>query len=236
VPLRGAREIPTARLVSGFTLIEMLVVLAIITVLMAIVFSSQSSFNKSLVLSNTAYDVALTLRNAQAFGLGNRVTVGNIKNAGYGIHLVKGTQTSFTLFADLDIPDIDNCHGLPLSRDINAPDAQYGNCVYTFSADGPAVQTYNLNNGVTISDFCARDAMFGILVCANNGSINMNSLDIVFARPNPDVFIRRDSVPNTYYPDTAACIVLTQSQDTSAHRYVSVSSVGEITVNSTSCI
>ena len=53
---------------SGFTLVEMVVVLAIITVISGVVLSDQTSFNKTLVLANTAYDIALTVRSVETFG------------------------------------------------------------------------------------------------------------------------------------------------------------------------
>ena len=53
-----------------------MVVLAIVTSITAIVFTSQNSFNKTLILANTAYDIALTFRSAATYGLGGR-TIGN---------------------------------------------------------------------------------------------------------------------------------------------------------------
>ena len=51
-----------SNLSKGFTLIELLIVLAIIATVTTIALSSQSNFNKTLILANTAYDIALTLR------------------------------------------------------------------------------------------------------------------------------------------------------------------------------
>ena len=47
---------------AGFTLIEMIIVIAIIGIITLVVIVSQGSFNKSLILSNAAYDLALALR------------------------------------------------------------------------------------------------------------------------------------------------------------------------------
>ena len=57
---------------AGFTLIEMLVVVAIITVVTAVMFSNQSNFSSSVLLANTTYDVALSARDAETYGLGTR--------------------------------------------------------------------------------------------------------------------------------------------------------------------
>src|SRR3989344_4714141 len=84
----------------AFTLIELLVVTAIIGVLSLVVVVNQGSFNRTFMLANTSYDIALTLRNAQTFGMGSRSRDGS-ENAGYGIHFDKNTPKSFILFADI---------------------------------------------------------------------------------------------------------------------------------------
>ena len=76
-----------------------MVVLTIIVVITTVVVASQSSFNKTLILVNTAYDIALTLRSAETYGLGSRA-FGGVVNAGYGLNFQSGTPQSFTLFAD----------------------------------------------------------------------------------------------------------------------------------------
>ena len=108
----------------GFSLLELLVVLGIITVITAITITSQSAFNKTLVLANTAYDFALTVRYAQTYGIGSRAA-GTLSNTGYGIHVARGVTDSFIFFADSDPapggPGV--CH-TPPSGDPSAPDAQ----------------------------------------------------------------------------------------------------------------
>lgn len=49
----------------GFGLVELLVSISIITIVMAIVFTRQSSFNGAVLLRGEAYKVALTLRDIQ---------------------------------------------------------------------------------------------------------------------------------------------------------------------------
>ena len=87
------------RLRRAFTLIELLVVLAIIGVIMTIVISSQGAFNKTLILSNAGYDIALTLRDTESYGLGSRAS-GTVANAGYGVQLQNSLPSSFILFAE----------------------------------------------------------------------------------------------------------------------------------------
>jgi len=203
----------------GFSLIELMVVLAIIGVVMSIVLTSQSTFNKTLILKNTAYDIALTLRNAQTYGLGSRATTATA-NAGYGVHFQIGTPGAFTFFADtFPAPSAFSCHP---TINTSAPDAQPGDCVYTVGQDQKVIE-YVLGNSITVSDFCAFGSSWS---CAQDG--NLSSLDIVFARPNPDTFIRSNG--SSY---TSACITVTSPQG--GARFVSVASSGQINANATSC-
>ena len=212
---------------AGFTLIELMVVLAIIVVISTVILSSQSSFNRTLILSNTAYDIALTLRSAQTYGLSSRA-VGTTVNAGYGINFQKSTLDSFTLFAD-SYPGpsaISVCHPI---TDISTPDALPGNCSYE-SSQGEKILDYKLGNGITVSDFCA--LAFGAWSCASTGALT--SLDIVFARPNPDAFISVNGVYSSMFPVTKVCIAVTSPQH-DTWRYITVTASGQIVANATSC-
>ena len=193
----------------------MLVVLAIITFLMSIILTSQSSFNKSFVLENTAYDIALTLRDAEIFGLGSR-GVDAVSNVGYGLHFDTGSPGSFLLFADTYTP-----------ASCGMPNCKPGDKIYT--SDDVLRQTYTLGNGITVNDFCVFNGTNWS--CAYSNGSTLNSLDIVFARPNPDAFIRVNSDTLTSYSKT--CVSLTSPQG--GARFVSVSLSGEIKANASSC-
>ncbi|MEK7114079.1 MAG: type II secretion system protein [Patescibacteria group bacterium] len=209
----------------GFTLIELMVVLAIMVVIMGVVLTSQSSFNRTIVLANTAYDIALTLRSAGVYGLGSRVT-SSASNAGYGIHVETETSGAFTLFADT-YPAIGQsglCHP---QVDSFAPDARPGNCAYEVN-QGERVADYTLENAITISNFCAYDGGWS---CANGG--NVHSLDIVFARPNADPFMSANGSYALSSPVTRACITVSSPQGDS--RFISIGESGGITANASSC-
>ena len=203
---------------AGFTLIELMVVLAIITVIASVVFTSQGSFNKTLVLENTAYDIALTLRSAQSRGLGSRALIdaaGNLvsERSGYGLHLIQSTPASFTFFADT-FPDV-SC---------DTPDCRPGDHVYTAGSDS-LLKTYLLGNGITIGNFCA--FINGSWECSANGSIT--ALDIVFMRPNPNPFMSADGAYSPLFPVTKACITVISPQGGS--KFISVASSGQISAN-----
>ncbi|HQT82537.1 MAG TPA: type II secretion system protein [Candidatus Paceibacterota bacterium] len=205
----------------GFTLVELLVVLAIMLTITSIALTSQSSFNKTLILANTAYDIGLTLRSAESFGLGSRATTLGAANAGYGIHISAGSNNSFILFADTSpagSPGSLNCSS---KSSVGAPNCGPGDGVYTASdVSTPSIPSYTLNNGVIISDFCAYN---GSWVCAHSYGSTLSALDIVFARPNPTPTITANG--QTY---TNACIIVSSLQAGTIPHYVSVSPSGEI--------
>lgn len=213
---------------KGLTLVELMVVMGIIMTLASIALVSQNSFNKSLLVANTAYDIALTLRGAERYGLSTRAE-GAISNAGYGLHFARSSPTTFTLFADLyPLASISSdCH--PTS-DASTPSAKPGNCVFDES-QGEKIITYTLGNGITVSDFCGYAA--GVWTCANSNGASLTSLDIVFARPNPDAFMSTNGSYDTAAPVTAACLVVTSPSG--GYRYVKVSSTGAISANASSC-
>lgn len=196
---------------------ELLVVLAIVIGITMVVLTSQSSFNKTLLLANTAYDIALTLRFTESLGIGT-LAVSATANAGRGAHFQKGTVGSFNTFADIYPGAV-----------CTTPDCKPGDRVYEVGRD-QLLQTYTLGNGMMISDFCARAAS-GNWSCANSLDNALSSLDIVFARPNPDAFIRTNGNASNAY--AGACLAVASLQGGS--RFIGVAPSGAITANASSC-
>ena len=192
--------------------------MAIIMIITAIVFTSQNAFNQTLVLANTAYDVALSLRSAESFGLGARGASG-VTNAGYGIHFTVGN--TFVSFAD-------TAGGVSCNN--STPICKIGDGVYTAGSDSSAAQT-TIGNGVTVSKFCALSGITSVWSCSSG---TLTSIDVVFTRPDPTPSIKSKSTsggPVVSYSN--ACIELSSPQG--AKRFVSVEASGEINANETSC-
>ena len=201
---------------AGFTLVELMVVVVIIAIVTGVVITSQGAFNQTLVLTNTAYDIALTLRSAETFGLSTRAA-GAAVNAGYGLHFQAGSSGSFTLFADT----------FP-APSCATPNCNSGDHVYTSGSD-TFVQTYELGNHITIADFCA--LVNNNWTCAGNGGLT--SLDITFERPNPNAFMSENGAYSASSPVTLSCITLTSPQGGS--RFLTVGVSGQIIANALSC-
>ncbi len=87
---------------AGFTLVELLVSISIFAVITALVMFKYNRFNGSILLTNLAYDVALTIRQAQVYGLNVRETAINSNNftTAYGAHFDTANSTTFIFFVD----------------------------------------------------------------------------------------------------------------------------------------
>lgn len=208
--------------VRGFTLIEMLVVLAIIIVVTGIVLSGESNFNRSFLLTNTTYDVALSFRSAETYGLASQAYGGSL-NAGYGIYLSLASPSSYVMFAD-SYPSAASKYGSSVS-----PASRPGNGLYDASQN-ELIQQFGLGAGFSIAQFCMRTAD-GTVNCYTPAANPTQQLSIVFSRPSEEANIETLS-GGAATPGTGACITIQSSAGDS--RYISITQVGQIAV-ATSC-
>jgi prepilin-type N-terminal cleavage/methylation domain-containing protein len=239
---RKRRHLPT----RGFTLIEMLVVTAIIIIVTGTVLVGQGSFNRSVILTDTTYTLALSIRQAQSFGLSsrtftNRQTSISYNNTGYGIHLDRSTPTSYVFYADVN-PEIGgsvsaNCPGHSII-DPSSPEARPGNCLYDGPAGGELVQTYAFSHGYSIVKFCGYVGIGSgaTAYCSDNGGLQ--ALDMSFERPNTSsVLIGVIGNEFTGFPSlvsqnfTSVCIQISPS-DNSNSNYVKITQLGQVSVGS----
>jgi prepilin-type N-terminal cleavage/methylation domain-containing protein len=88
---------------SGFSLVELLVSISIITIVVSVIIVQQTSFNGAVLLRNEAYEVALTLRNIQLNAVSASVNNGSFR-ALYGAHFRTDTNFNqiFPIFKDAD--------------------------------------------------------------------------------------------------------------------------------------
>lgn len=85
---------------QGFTIVEVVVVVAIVALLSAVLMFQFRKFDSQLLLRNTAYEVAGALREVQVFGVSVRGS-GGYFDAGYGLHFTMGT--SYLAFRDTNL-------------------------------------------------------------------------------------------------------------------------------------
>ncbi len=88
---------------AGFTLVELIVSVAIFAVMTALVVAKYGNFNNNILFTNLAYDVAGIIRTAQSYGLSVRSAddVGNFQSA-YGVHISTDQPKTIIFFADTD--------------------------------------------------------------------------------------------------------------------------------------
>ena len=168
-PLRHTYPSHTVR---AFTLVEMLVVMAIFVVISAVTLASNSRFGGNVTLETLAYDIALSVRQAQVYGIAVRRSDLGSSDFGraYGIHVNSVTPNSYQLFADIAPGD-----GLYSCPDPENPST----C--------ELVQNMTLQGGFAISDLCVRPI-------GQAEMCDREELNIIFRRPEPDAFIRVDGI------------------------------------------
>ena len=216
---------------NGFTLIELMVIVAIMLIMTSVIFFNYNKFNSDMLLNNFAYDLSLSIRQAQVYGVATKesssATAGGAVDSSthsssflyaYGVHFDIASSTNFKLF-------VDNVH------------PSFG--TYDTSPD-EALQTYTFQKGVKIKEMCVDedDYMIGT-PCASFGGSSVSKLDITFLRPNPEAriaaFGATDTVkiciidPQAGKGCSRAAIVL-QNTDNSARKVVVISSTGQISV------
>ena len=189
--MMGVREIGVL-VIKGFTLLEMIVVIGIFGIVSSIVIWNYNKFTGNTVLTNMAYELALSVREAQLFGtsaIGNSSNI-NTFNQHIGARFVKGTD-SYIIFID-----------------------ENNNNMYDNTGD-TIFKTLTLQSGVVVEE---------VNVCDVAGSIN--TLDIVFARPNPEPII------NGSFLESAQIKIVSK---TGTARYVKVNGAGQVEVTTDSC-
>ncbi|MDD5165697.1 MAG: prepilin-type N-terminal cleavage/methylation domain-containing protein [Candidatus Pacebacteria bacterium] len=199
---------------TGFTIIELIISLAIFAAMTALVIAKYGSFNQGTLITNMAYDMALTVRTAQTYGLSVKSTDPTVDNFGsaYGVHFAGNDITHFTFFAD-------TVNGIGSA----------------FKYDGTAedITKYTITQGAQITAIC-----LGALLsdCATNANgayklIGTDSLDITYKRPNPNAYFYVTNASNvtTAYTQPIAFITLSSSDNTN-NQVVYVRKNGQISV------
>lgn len=143
---------------------------AILVVITSLILVNNARFGGAVLLENLAYDVALSVRQAQVYGIAvQRFGTGSgaLFSPGYGMHFDTSDPTTYILFADLD-----------------------GTGVYDpNSSPSEVVQSTDIESGYKVSDLCVTPAIGSTEVCG------IGALDILFKRPEPDAYISRNGIP-----------------------------------------
>ncbi len=203
---------------KGFSLIEMLIVVALFTIITGAALMNHSRFGESILATNLAYDIALALREAQSYGIAVRESplAGNGFDIGYGVHFA--SDAFFVFFADRD----GNKRYDGTSVD--------GVCIV--DANSECLKVYKLERGNTILSFCGTmAALGGGAECRNflSGDATLSFMDLLFKRPIPDAFVRTNlnGSSEERYRSGAVTIVSPRGREA---RTVEVFQTGQISI------
>ncbi len=204
---------------KGFTLYEAVIAMAIFIILTGVVLLRHNQFQGSVLITNLAYDVALSLRQAQIYGVSVREDTGAATTelsfqSGYGIHFDNVPENKqYLLFADAysNIP--------PVGR----------NNKY----DGVAeiLQTNKIKGGSFLSDVCVFEPSLQIEHCFSDVPPTFKTLDITFQRPQPEaILMAYDGSGNSLYNSGLSTALIKLETPSGVLRCVRVETTGQISV------
>ncbi|MBI2109178.1 MAG: prepilin-type N-terminal cleavage/methylation domain-containing protein [Parcubacteria group bacterium] len=88
---------------EGFSLVELLVTVSIFVIVTSIVLINFPSFSSKIALDNLAHEVALSVRQAQVFGVSSKESaIGSGIFPSHGAHFDINQNAKFSLFIDID--------------------------------------------------------------------------------------------------------------------------------------
>ncbi len=161
---------------NGFTLIELMTVMAIFAVVTATVMANYHGFGRNTAHKNLAYNIALAIREAQVSGITGRNldTAGGDYFSNYGIYFSLASPKDYIFF-----------------RDKTSLGTQH-----IFDAgQGELIGDYKILSAHSITGLC-------VYASPGGSCISVPQLNITFKRPQPDAYIVNDD-PNTLYPEAS---------------------------------
>lgn len=185
----------------------------------------QGDFNRSILLTDTAYTVALSLREMQTLGLSSRKFT-NIQNAGYGGYFTTTAagRSSYILFADTVDADAASIPSNCVVGTPGTPEAKPGDCIYTAGSDG-IVQRYAFSRNFTVSRLCGTAG--GVRACT------YTELSAAFLRSSTESMMEGKIGSGAWVPLTKAEIYVNSGNG--GTRGICVSQVGQISVAYNDC-
>ncbi len=203
---------------AGFTLIELLVVIVIMSLITLVFLNRQNKFDSSTIMRSLAYSIALSVRQAQVYGISVRPTTSSTGkfSSAHGLYFLRTTPSSYVLFSDQD-------------RDNK----------YTIGIDG-VDQTFTLNGGYAITEFCAVSSSGRRCSTGADDSAgapgSISSLSIIFVRPNPDAQIYAYDGSGTQIlfggsPEVySSAYVQISSLNNTDKRFIAITNTGQVSV------
>lgn len=219
---------------KGFTIVELMVVVSIMVIMTSVIFFNYNKFNESTLMTSVAYDLSLTIRQAQVYGVAVRQGYGSQSAPidtssigdtnfrwGYGVHFDKlavAPGSPVELFTDYP--------------SVNLPNGNHvGNGIYnTAVAEGDvSLQPYSFQRGIKISQLC-------VTVSSPSGpseTCTYDTLDVTFKRPEPEATISAklaNAANSSLINNAVSARIELHNKDDSIKKSVVVYPTGQISV------
>lgn len=159
---------------KGMTLVELVVSIAIFTLISGITIFNYGDLRSSFSIQNITNDIALSIRKAQSYAIGAS-GISSSFSYGYGVHFSldtsptesSGGERAFAIFSDIySNKKYDYQNGI--------------SCGSLIDSDNECIEMLNITSTDKIVGFYINDTL-------EETSAN-STLDIVFVRPNPDAY------------------------------------------------
>ena len=193
---------------SGFTLVELLVTISMFVIITGVILVNSNKFDSTVLLNNFTYDVALTIKQAQSYGVNVKESSSGSFNTAYGVYFdLAQSKTNFVLFNDVNDNKI------------------YDGLLTACPTDSvECIQKYSMTKGTGIKSICAGSDETD---CKNNPA---DQLSIMFKRPNLSALIYSKIGGNPLSTEKAYAKIILAAQNGTATSTVVVTSVGQIYV------
>lgn len=198
----------------AFTLIELVVCIAIFAMMTALVIAKYGTFNQSVLLTDLAYDTAITVRTAQTYGLSVQQQ-GSSFQYPYGVDFCASSCNTVG-----SVTPANNL--LVLFADTNINGNTIGDGVYDNNDIEESM--YTITRGAVIAGFCLNSNG-----CSGSYGTDgvITRLDVTFKRPNPDAIICVNG--NTSLCNNPYAAVIIKGTDDSI-RQVIIRNTGQVSV------
>jgi len=212
---------------AGLTLVELLVSMFIMVTITAVVVYNHKNFTDQLEITNLAYSIALSIREAQISGISVKTSSDETFQSAFGVHFnigqssnFLGDDTKFLSFVDLDGNSMYNSGGFyPGFENCGEPDD-----------NEECTKVSEIGRGNFISRICYRGSGVN-MTCLPS----VKSVDITFLRPKPDAITRfRNSGGEDVPQDDKEAIICLESPQ-GRKRSIHVLKTGQISVRREAC-
>lgn len=197
----------------GFTIVELLISISIVSIILSVVLSNQSTYTDGIALSNLADEISLTISQAQVYGIGvKELTPGSSEfNVSYGLAfslLGSGFDKTYLSFADRNSNEF-------YDGDWSCPVGGASECL----------EKVSISRGNRIGSLCA--------VLASGGDLcdNVGRIDVSFARPKTQAQLKFfNTLGQSFNPSGSIGAKVMLISPGGATRAVTVYNTGQVSV------